>query len=189
MTLPLFLLAAICVVNGPRSRTAVAHDDGLRLAALGAVLTFGALVPPAALAEPLLDAVDISAPTARIACGLLLVAMGILALGSPGPDPEPALAGWRAALVPIAFPTLLTPGLAALTVVGAADHAAPVALGVAAVGLATVPLVVALPTSRELSPRTGRPVSDRVLGGLGRVLAALLVVAGLGLLFDGVFDI
>jgi len=189
MTLPLFLLAAVCLVNAPRSRTAVGAEDGVRLAGLGAVLTLAALVPAAAFAEPLLEAVDVSAPTARIACGLLLVAMGILALGSPSPDPEPALDGWRAALVPVAFPTLLTPGLVALTVVGAADHAAPVALGVAAAALATVPLVVAVPTSRELSPRTGRPVSDRVLGGLGRLLAALLVVAGLGLLFDGVFDI
>ncbi|HYF44982.1 MAG TPA: MarC family protein [Acidimicrobiales bacterium] len=189
MDLPLFLLAAVCVVNAPRSRTAIGGDDRVRLAALGAALTLAALVPVAVFAEPLLDAVDISPATARIAGGLLLVAMAILALGSPGPEPEPALDGWRAAVVPVAFPTLLTPGLAALVLVGAADHSAPVAAGVTAVALATLPLVLAVPTSGGISPRTGGPVRERVLAGIGRLLAALLVLAGLGLLFDGIFDI
>ena len=47
---------------------------------------------------------------------------GLLIFGWPRPEPEPALRGWRAAVVPIAFPTLLTPGLALLAVVGSADE-------------------------------------------------------------------
>jgi small neutral amino acid transporter SnatA (MarC family) len=188
MTLPLLLFAAVCVVNAPRSRTAVPERD-VGVAALGAALTLLALVPAAAFAQPLLDLVSISAPTARLACGLLLVAMGVLAFGSPGPDPDPALPGWRAAIVPVAFPTLFTPGLAVLTVSASVDHSALVALLAAAVALVTVPAVVALPVSSGISPKTGGPVSERVLDGVGRLLAGLLVLAGLGLLFEGVFDV
>jgi small neutral amino acid transporter SnatA (MarC family) len=188
MTLPLLLFAAVCVVNAPRSRTAVPERD-VGVAALGAALTLFALVPAAAFAQPLLDLVSISAPTARLACGLLLVAMGVLAFGSPGPDPDPALPGWRAAIVPVAFPTLFTPGLAVLTVSASVDHSAVVALVAAAVALVTVPAVVALPVSSGISPKTGGPVSERVLDGVGRLLAGLLVLAGLGLLFEGVFDV
>jgi small neutral amino acid transporter SnatA (MarC family) len=189
MTLPLFLVAAVCAVNAPRARTVLPPDDRVRLAGLGAALTLVVLAVLALVGEPLLDGASISAPTARIACGLLLVAVGILAFGSPGPDPEPSLPGRRAALVPVAFPTLLTPGLGVLAVVGAVDHDVPTAVGLLALALATVPLVAALPVSTQLSPRTGRPVSDRVLDGVARLLAAVLVVAGLAVLFDGVFDI
>ncbi|MET1041252.1 MAG: hypothetical protein ABWZ90_09460, partial [Acidimicrobiales bacterium] len=120
MTLPLFVLAAVCAVNAPRCRTVVPTDgDRLwRLAGLGAGLTLVLLLPLAVFADPLLDAVGISAATARLATGLLLLATGLLNFGWPRPEPEPALRGWRAAVVPIAFPTLLTPGLALLAVVG-----------------------------------------------------------------------
>ena len=88
MTLPLFVLAAVCAVNAPRCRTAVRH---WRLAGLGAGLTFVVLLPLAVLADPLLDAVGISAATARLATGLLLLATGLLIFGWPRPEPEPAL--------------------------------------------------------------------------------------------------
>lgn len=178
MTLPLFVLAAVCAVNAPRCRTVARH---WRLAGLGAGLTFVVLLPLAVLADPLLDAVGISAATARLATGLLLLATGLLIFGWPRPEPEPALPGWRAAVVPIAFPTLLTPGLALLAVVGSADRGAPTALVVLAVALATLPALVALPSGG----RTG----TRVLDGVARLLSGLLVLAGFGLLMDGVFDI
>ena len=189
MTLSLFVLAAVCVVNAPRSRAVVPRGSAgetpgpARLAGLGAAAVLAALVPLAAFAGPLLDAGDLSPASARIATGVLLLVSGLLAIGWSAPAPDPALPGRRAALVPIAFPTLLTPGLALLTVVGSVDHSAPVALGVGAVALATLPVLVAL------TRRPSTPVRERVLDGLGRLVAGLLVLAGFGLLFDGVFDI
>ena len=183
MTLALFALAALCAVNAPRCRTVVPTDgDRLwRLAGLGAGLTLVLLLPLSVFADPLLDAVGISAATARLATGLLLLATGLLNFGWPRPEPEPALRGWWAAVVPIAFPTLLTPGLALLAVVGSADRGALTALVVLALALATVPAVVAL--------RPGARTRTRVLDGLARVLSGLLVLAGFGLLMDGVFDL
>jgi small neutral amino acid transporter SnatA (MarC family) len=84
-------------------------------------------------------------------------------------------------VVPIAFPTLLTPGLALLAVVGSADRGAPTALVVLAFALATLPALVALPSEG--------PTGTRVLDGVARLLSGLLVLAGFGLLMDGVFDI
>ncbi|HEY8057762.1 MAG TPA: hypothetical protein VID94_03380 [Acidimicrobiales bacterium] len=183
MTLALFVLAAFCAVNAPRCRTVVpTGGDRMRaLAGVGAGLTFVVLLPLAVFADPLLDALGISAATARLATGLLLLATGLLNFGWPRPEPEPAFRGWRAAVVPIAFPTLLTPGLALLAVVGSADRGPPTALVVLALALATVPAVVALPS--------GARTRSRVLDGLARVLSGLLVLAGFGLLMDGVFDI
>lgn len=182
MPLFLFVVAALCAVNAPRVRTVLAPTpEATAVAALGAAISAAVLALFAVLADPLLDLVHISSPSFRIATGLLLLATGILAFGGPGPTPDPALPGRRAALVPVAFPTLLTPGVAALTVSGSVDHSAPCAFVVAAVALATLPLLVA--TAPE------SPVRRRVLDGLARVLAGVLVIAALGLLMDGVFDI
>ncbi|HEY8059044.1 MAG TPA: hypothetical protein VID94_09840 [Acidimicrobiales bacterium] len=178
MTLALFVLAAVCAVNAPRCHTVVRL---WALAAVGAGLTFVVLLPLAVFADPLLDAVGISAATARLATGLLLLATGLLNFGWPRPEPVPALPGRRAALVPVAFPTLLTPGLALLAVVASADRGAPTSLVVMALALATLPALIAL--------GPGGPTRDRVIDGLARLLSGLLVLAGFGLLMDGVFDI
>lgn len=214
MTVALFVLAAVCAVNAPRSISAVpgrgegwfavspqgprqpdgrwglAYSQevlvdaaGRRLALEGSVVAGVVLLPVALLAEPVLDLLDISAPTARIAVGLLLVVSGIVTFGWPPPKPEPALPGRRAALVPVAFPTLLTPGLTLLVLIAAVDLGIPVTLVVTAAALATLPL-----TALVLGRKTG-PVPWRVRWGLALLCCGLLVLAGFGLLFDGVFDV
>jgi small neutral amino acid transporter SnatA (MarC family) len=176
VTLSLFALAALCVVNAPRARHALGPDPA-RTGALGATLAWAATLPGVVLAEPLADLVDISPATIRIAVGLLLVVTGVLTVGLPSPPPTPALPGRRAALVPVAFPVLFTPGLAFLGLSGSLDHSAPTAAVVLALALATVPLLglVELP--------------ERVRRGLARFLSGALVVAGVAVLVDGVFDI
>lgn len=200
MTLSLFVLAALCAVNAPRSRSVLPTDgDGwfgsadntgirsrpkrLPVALGGAGIALLILVPVAAFAEPLLDLVDISPATARIATGLLLVVTGILLVGWPLPSPEPSLPGRQAALVPVAFPTLLTPGLALLALTASADHSAAVALVVLAVALATLPGIAMIPV------RPPGSAQHRVLDGSARAIAGVLVLAGFGLLFDGAFDV
>lgn len=218
MTLALFVLAAVCAVNAPRSisavpgggegwfavspqgprkpegrspgtrglaysRTVLVDAAGRRLAIEGSVLAGVVLVPVALLAGPLLDLLDISAPTARIAVGLLLVVSGTVTFGWPPPKPEPALPGRRAALVPVAFPTLLTPGLTLLVMIAAVDLGILVTVIVAALALATLPLTALL------MGRKSGPVPWRVRWGLALLCCGLLVLAGFGMLFDGVFDI
>ena len=218
MTLALFVLAAVCAVNAPRSISAVpGGGDGFfgyspppepnpggrhkstwgrgysptilvspaarRLALEGSMVAGIVLVVVALGAGPALHALDISAPTARIAVGLLLVVSGIVTFGWPPPKPEPALPGRRAALVPVAFPTLLTPGLTLLVAAAAVDLGILVTVAVTAFAVATLPLTALL-----MGRRTG-PVPYRVRWGLALLCCGLLVLAGFGLLFDGVFDV
>ncbi len=174
MTLSLFVLAAVCVVNAPRARHALGPDP-VRTGVLGAGLAWAGTLPGVVLADPLADAIDISAPTIRIAVGLLLVVTGVLTVALPSPPPTPA--SRHPAVVPVAFPVLFTPGLAFLGVSGSLDRSALVAALVLLVALATVPLLalVAIP--------------ERVRRGLARFVAGALVVAGVAVLVDGVFDI
>lgn len=180
MSLALLALAALCAVNPARVRSALPREETVRVGALGAGLAWLALVPLVVLADAVLDAAQVAASTLRMAAGIVLVLQGGWVMVTRPPRPEPALPGRRAALVPVAFPVLLTPGLGVLTVSGALDRAAPVVLAVIAGALATVAVVGGVRAS-ALSPR--------VLDGLGRVTAAVLVVAGLGLLMNGLFDI
>lgn len=180
MSLALLALAALGVVNPARVRSALPREETVLVGAVGAGLTWLALVPLVALADAVLDAAQVASSTFRMAAGLVLVLQGGWAMVTGPPRPEPALPSRRAALVPVAFPVLLTPGLGVLAVSGALDRSAPVLLAVVACALVTVPLVACVRVS-ALSPR--------VLAGLGRATAAVLVVAGLGLLMNGLFDI
>jgi len=126
--------------------------------------------------------VDIAAATLRMAVGVVLLLQGaVVALTAP-PLREPRLPGRRAALVPVAFPVTLTPGLGGLAASAALDHSAPVAMVVLATALATIPAF-----ARVWSHES--PVRTRALTALGRVIAAALIVSGIALLMDGVFDI
>lgn len=181
MTLALLAVAALCTVNAPRNRSCLPATDRQVVAAAGAAVTGVVVAALALLADPLLDLVSVSAPTARIAAGALLLVTGVLTLALAPPAPEPALPGRRAALVPVAFPTLLSPALAALTVAASADHGAPTAAVLLLAALVTVPLVAGL--------APGARARDRALDGLGRFLAAGTAVAGIALLWDGAFDV
>jgi small neutral amino acid transporter SnatA (MarC family) len=176
MSLALLAVAAVTTVNPFRLWPALER----RTAPLGALLVLGALVPLAAFADPLLDLLDISDPTARMAAGMVVVVTGAFALLTPPPSPDPALAGWGRAVVPIAFPLLFTPGLAMLAVSASVDRSAPTALVALALALVTVP-------GTALVRPTG--VQDRVMTGAAQLAAGGAIVAGFGLVMDGVFDI
>lgn len=182
MSLALLALAALAVINPARVRLALPQRDHVLVGALGAALAWLMLVPTVLAARLLLDQVDIAASTLRMGVGVLLLLQGAaVALAAP-PHTEPGLPGRRAALVPVAFPVTLTPGLGGLAVSASVDHPAPVALAVLALALATIP-GLALISSQE------PPVRRRVLTAVGRATGALLLVSGVALLMNGVFDI
>jgi small neutral amino acid transporter SnatA (MarC family) len=180
VTLALLVLAAVSAVNPARARSALPRLETVVVGALGAAVTWVVLVPVVVLADVVLDAAQVAASTLRMAGGLVLVMQGGWAVLTGPPRAEPALPGRRAALVPVAFPVLLTPGLGLLAVSGALDRSGPAALVVLAAALATVPAVACVDASA---------VRLRALDGLGRVTAAVLVVSGVALVLDGVFDI
>jgi small neutral amino acid transporter SnatA (MarC family) len=180
VSLVLLALGALCVVNPARVRSALPPRQPALMGALGAALTWTALVPMVALADAVLDAAQVASSTLRMAVGVVLVLQGGATVLTRSPGPDPALPGRRAALVPVAFPVLLTPGLAFLALAGALDRSAPVTLAVVAGALAAVPVVGGVPVS---------PVRLKVLDGLGRLTAAALVAVGVALLVNGLYDV
>jgi small neutral amino acid transporter SnatA (MarC family) len=184
VTVSLLVLAALAAVNAPRARGALPSEDRVAIAGLGALVALVALVPVAAVAGPLTDWLRVPASTARMGVGVVLAVVGLAdVLVAPDPGPEPRLAGRGAALVPVAFPVLLDPGLGFLVLAGSLDHGVVVALSAAAAGLVTVPLAAVL------VPPVRTALAQRVQRAVAAVVAAGLVAAGIALLIDGMFDL
>ena len=158
----------------PRQR--LCYAAGGALAVLAAVLAVSYL---SGLAR---DILGISAPTARIAAGAALIAIGVRDMIAGPAQVEPALPGWKAAIVPVAVPHLFGPGLGMLAVSAGADLGAErtgVAIGIA---LAVTASMMALP------PPKGR-AGDRAVRAGHALTGAAAVLIGAALAVNGVFDI
>lgn len=142
---------------------------------LGGVAGAGGVLLVALTSGPLLDALDVSAPALRVAAAAVGIAAAVLALTRGPVAAEPALPGWRAALVPIALPLVATPALVLLALSADADKGWVVVVGALAVSVGGL---------TALSGREG----PLVRWG-GRFLAALLLAGSLLLLIDGVLAV
>jgi small neutral amino acid transporter SnatA (MarC family) len=184
VSLLLLVVAAVAVVNAPRAWSAVPGGEPALIGALGAALALAPLVVVAAFAHPIVDALELTPPTLRMAAGTVLAVQGVVTMVARSPAAEPRLAGRRAALVPMAFPVLITPGLGLLAVSGSLDRSAPTTAVVLAAALATVPALAAArgPTDPPAAP-------ERAIRAAAALLAAAAVVAGLGLVANGLFDV
>jgi len=168
--------AAFGIPRAGRSQRAVAE-----LAALGGLIGGLAAFAAAVAGGPLLEALDVTEPSFRIAAGLVAVLVGAADLFRRPPSPEPALPGWRAALVPVAVPVVARPGLLVLALGAGADRGS----GVGAVAIALA--VVLLAALAAWAPTHGP--GGRVLRWASRLLAAALVACGVVLAVDGVYDV
>src|SRR4029077_715684 len=120
---------------------------------------------------------DVRAPPFPIGAGLVIAVVGVHDLLAGAPKPEPALAGWKAGFVPLAFPLLVNPALGAAALMGGADHGVATPTAAAFVGLA---ILTVLSTTTEHA---------RVMRGSGRCVGAALVILGIALAVDGVFSL
>jgi small neutral amino acid transporter SnatA (MarC family) len=168
--------AAFGVPRGGRRPRAVAE-----VAAVGGVLGALAVCFAALVGGPLLDGLDVSESSFRIAAGIVAALAGAVDLFRPPPSPEPALHGLRAALVPVAVPLVARPALLVLALGAGADVGALEAVGAMAVG-------VALLTAAAAACPTDGP-GGRVLRWAGRLLAAGLVAFGVLLTLDGILAV
>jgi small neutral amino acid transporter SnatA (MarC family) len=151
------------------------------LGAAGGVIGGLVVCAAAAAGGPLLEALDVSEPSFRIAAGILAGLAGAADLFRRPPSAEPALAGWRAALIPVAIPVVARPALLVLALGAGADRGVLVSAGAMAVGIA---LLTALTAGWPTEGSAGR-----VLRWAARLLAAALVACGVILAVDGVLDV
>jgi small neutral amino acid transporter SnatA (MarC family) len=168
--------AALGIPRAGRSSREVAG-----LAALGGPIGGLVVCAAAAVGDVLLDALDVSAPAFRTAAGIVAVLAGAADLIRRPPAPEPALAGRRAALVPIAIPLVARPALLVMALSAGVDRGVLVIVGAMAIG-------VALMTGLAVRCPTEGP-GGRVLRWAARLLAAGLVASAVLLTIDGILDV
>lgn len=180
MSLLLLVVVMVAVVNPFRVRLGLPDAAGPGVVALGAGFAVAGVGLLAVGADPVLRALQISPETYLIAAGVVAILAAGRTLFFPVPFPEPALAGWKAALWPIAFPALLTPEVIALAL-GLPGQRGAGTTTLAAAG--AVALVVALATWRPGEP--GR----RLLVASTRLAAAVLAISGVWMMIEGIRDV
>jgi small neutral amino acid transporter SnatA (MarC family) len=182
----LWVIALVVALNPARAafgipRTGRSRGDFVGVAVLGGLIGGLAVFAAAVAGGPLLDALDVSDPSFRLAAGVVAVLVGIADLFRRPPSPEPALPGWRAVLVPVAIPVVARPGLLVLALGAGADGDAGLAAVAMAIGIALLAGIVAW--AHTEGPR------GRVLRWASRVLGAALIACGVVLGVDGVLDV
>jgi len=161
-------LAVITALDVPQRAHLLRDATAEQRALAGAGLVVVAIAL-ALLATPLLDALDISAPTMEVGAGLVLALWSAAALVRW--DDEPAPAAVAGGLVPLLFPIVLTPVVGVTIVAVAARNGWWLPALVTATG--AVPIGVAA-AGRPLAHRQWRQLSAAV----GAVVGVVMVVDG-----------
>lgn len=180
----LAIVAYLAAMNPARTRLGVPEAEGNRarmgMLAAGTAIGVLVLVGIAALSGPLLDALEVSPETFRIAAGFVLVIVAAWMLFVPVPGPEPVPAGVAALFWPVAFPRVISPETLILALsTGASDGVGLTVLGLAVAGV----VLLALGSVRSAA------VAGRVMVGVGRILAVVLVLIGVWLAIQGVREV
>ena len=180
MNLMLAALAVLATTPVVRGRLALGPDPD-PAARSAALATLAALAVVTVVVGPALAlAADVSAPTVRIASGLVIAVTSVPDLWRRPLVAEPTDPPWRAGLVPVAFPELFGPPLAAALTAAATDLPAGPTVGLVAACVLAVAVTDRLPGVRTAT----RPL--RALAG-GR--AAFAIAIGIALVMHGVYDI
>jgi len=156
----------------PREQRLVPVGVGAAIAAL--------LVGLAAVcAQPVLDFLQIEPETFRVAAGVVMAGMGVLALWSWRAGPATLPDGWQSGLYPLGMPLLAGPaGLMAAVSYGADKGA----------GLAFAAALPALAVSAVLATVAGRRLRF-VMMILAPLTGAVLIAMAAGLIVSGVRDV
>lgn len=171
------VVATLAAVNPPRRSVELDPRPRPPVAAAGAVLVLAVVVVVAWTSDPVLDALDVSDATWRVAAGLVLAARGLLDLVlTPRPEPE-GWTGWAEAVVPVAFPVLLRPEVVAIGLAAGTDQGVAVASLAAALALGLTVAATSWLTNR------------RAARALGAVVSAAAVALGISLIIAGVLDL
>ena len=179
-TLALFLLG-LAVVNPARTRVLLgARSASKRSAAtaLGAVVAVAIAGMLAAVATPLIEAMDVAPETFRIAAAMIITLSGIITIAAPLSAAEAMSGDRRDALIPVAYPILLGPAPVLAWLVVGVDEGVWTTLAVAAGGYVASAAVAGFPTGR----RSGWVAA-------ARLIAAIAVVLGVALVIDGVREV
>jgi small neutral amino acid transporter SnatA (MarC family) len=178
MSLAFLVVAFVAAVNPCRAR--LGFDGPWPPLVLGSALAALAAAALAAVGEGVLDALDVSPESFRLAAGFVLVVEGARTLAWPRPATERGLPGPCAAVVPVAFPILLQPGLVVLALATGGDEV---------VGRAIAGLAVALGVAAAAGAIRGGARAEGLLVAGSRLLGSIELTAGVALAVDAVRDV
>jgi small neutral amino acid transporter SnatA (MarC family) len=164
------LVAFLVAVNPPVIAAALPRTVAMRAIAIAALISTALLILAAVLSEPVLDLLDVSAPTFRVAAGAVLGVAGVrwVIVGAKPMDDESP----RAVTL---LPRFFTPPLLAIAITVGADDGVVTAAVAGAVALAAA-VVAAMWRGQGLAWWSW---SARLVGLAG-------VAVGLSLVVDGV---
>ncbi len=172
------VLSALAAANPPRVAevlSATPLEDRERPLTVGASILALILIAVAGLGSQILDLLELTDETWRIATGAVAVLAGArVVVGWFRPVPQ--LGRNAHSIVPVVFPVMLVPELVLLMVLYGATEGFQGTL---------VALAVAIGALRLWGRAEGGPVTR----GSARFLGALLVVVGIGLLVAGIRDV
>jgi small neutral amino acid transporter SnatA (MarC family) len=167
-------LAFLAAVNPPAVALALRPPESRRLMAAAVLIAAGAAVALAAASESVLDALDVSDGTFRVAAGVVL---GIAALrwlvGGARPVIVEEATGAARIAVPLLIPVLFTPQLVMTSISAGVDHGTAVVAGAAALALALAWLA-----GTQKGPPVVWTVATQFFGALGVAVALSLIVDG-----------
>jgi multiple antibiotic resistance protein len=185
----LFLMLGPFKIIGPFTQLTKGVDDrqAHRIAALSAVFASAALLVAAFLGRSILDSYRIPVPVMALSGGLILLLVALknllqqFQLDVVADRPAAPAPGIREAMMPLAFPTIVTPyGIAAVVVLMAltVDTQARLLVGGIIVAIMLVNLVIMM-LARKIMP-----VMGIVLPILGAVLGVVQVALGLRIIHN-----
>ena len=173
MSSTLITLAAVCAANPFRAAACAPTNVDIRRKAIAvaAVLSLVAAGSLAVLSESILEWLNVSGSSSRIAAGAAVLLVGVRDLFIQPPSPEPGLKGWRAGIVPMAFPVILTPALAILAISTSSERGAATAVAMIGAAILLVAVIV-LTNARGTYWRTA------TVGSAGVICGTLLLLNG-----------
>ena len=182
----LLVVTLVAAVNPFRAAFGVPRRDrsipaAAGLAALGGLIALIGVLVAAFLGDLYIGAAGVSEPALRIAAGVIGGVAGVVALVRRPPQPQPALPGWWAALVPVAAPLVASPAVVTLAVSAYADRGAGLVGG--ALAIAVVVLIALVGAVRPDGS------SGLVLRWLGGLTGALLTLSATLLVIDGILAV
>jgi small neutral amino acid transporter SnatA (MarC family) len=171
------LLALFTAVNPFAVAVALWPRERRSLMAAAAAIACVCAIGSAAVSRPVLDGLDVTPGTFRVAAAVVLGIAGArwLVAGAPSVAAEGPSAGAGRVAVPLLFPVLVTPQLAIVSMSTGADHGTAVVVAGAAASL-VVAWVATIATKRHPGGWTAG----------ARLVAALAVAVALALAVDGV---
>ena len=181
----LWLVALVATLNPVYAAIGAPRRDSRRerlvLGALGGAIASALLLVAGIVAEPLLDLQDVSPAAARLAAGIVAGVAALVRVVTRPPSPEPALPGWRAAIVPVGIPLVSSPAAVLLAIGAAADR------GLGLLAVAVIFTIAALTVIVAVLPAEG--AGRTVALWAARLVSAAAAMACVLLVVDGVLDV